>query len=522
MPHTDRAAGEDLRIARRLRYEEMRRRTAELPREMGDWRKRVTEDADKNAHNSQLQAIASLVGVLLEACGDDLERLGTSLTDPEAEAASETPGFDDVALEVTRGMQLAQKTWDFFRDKLDQRFSDGFRDFLWTADTVAWDCHRFGIENAAKASVVELDAVRAPPLTYLEATFSPATWQRGDYPGDGLDRYLGEASLPIPVIQIPWENAANVWDLVVLAHEVGHNLEADLGLRPALRESLLVRLRGMGVSPFREECWMYWLAEVFADLVGVQLAGPTYADVLADLLTLPRDEVILYRRDDPHPTPLLRIPLVADYLETLVPDTLESSDTAAGERAKALRDQAHDTAARLRRRWETLYGLPKPGSKLADLLGDFAAVHAALMDTALPPLAGVPAGGGAAGTVRALLPYTAADEYRVSQTASYLDTGEGGTGEVSVRHIASAARRAAASAARDAPEGELAGRLTEIHAGAVRLIRARARPGLRVAPVPGQDRMRCFAAALRAAGPEALGRPAPRPNDPAATSEETR
>ena len=62
-----------------------------------------------------------------------------------------------------------QKVWDFFRKKFELRFSDTFKDILWVADTVAWDCYRPVLEAAAGEDILPKSQFREPPLTYLTA-----------------------------------------------------------------------------------------------------------------------------------------------------------------------------------------------------------------------------------------------------------------------------------------------------------------------------------------------------------------
>jgi hypothetical protein len=125
----------------------------------------------------------------------------------------------------------AQEFWDFFRDKLDPRFSPTFKDVLWVADTVAWDDYRTVLETAADEDILLRSQLRDPPLTYLVAEYSPATWVRGSRFLDGRDGDRGIASLPIPVIALPWDHVENRREFAALLHEVGHDLEAELGLQ---------------------------------------------------------------------------------------------------------------------------------------------------------------------------------------------------------------------------------------------------------------------------------------------------
>lgn len=477
-----------LQAVHRLRYEELRRRAALLPAEVASWRKKVRSERDHQAHYSQLEAIHALVGQLIENADTSLDHLRDILTQPSdrTTTADRQSEFALPASQAAADLRLAQKTWDFFRDKLEQRFSLRFKQFLWTADTVAWNCHRPVIEAAAGVGVGSFDELRAPPLTYLEATPSPATWGRGSYPSDGINRYLGAAALPIPVIMVPWEQTANVWDLLLIPHEVGHNLEADLKLRLPLKKKLRTALRGMGVDPHpQEELWVRWQAEIFADLCGVQLAGPAFIYALMDALSLPEPSVTTDNIEDPHPIPYVRIHLLADYLTTLVPaDKPADGDTG-------FRDAMIHTAQEIQTRWNAMYGPPENHPTLEPLWNDFSTVYAALMDTPIPSLSPIPAADkgvvGAAGTVRALIPYTPGQEQQIANTAAFLATGIGDTSGIAIRHIVSAARLAAETVARQATEAgnthranaALQKHFSRIHRKAIGMIDELAPPVLR-------------------------------------------
>ncbi|MBN2547933.1 MAG: hypothetical protein JXB15_02150, partial [Anaerolineales bacterium] len=173
-----------------LRKEELRRRVEALPLEVQAWKDRTVNDLDSNLHFSQLQAI----GVLTQTFSEQQQALLAQL-DPAGDAVI----FQNLGLELIKSIIRSQRTWDYFRDKLELRFSPNFKEPLWVADTVAWDCYRPTLEGAAGLGILPQAELREPPLTYLTAEFSPATWVRGSRPNDGRDYHLGTANLPIPV-----------------------------------------------------------------------------------------------------------------------------------------------------------------------------------------------------------------------------------------------------------------------------------------------------------------------------------
>src|SRR6266567_167060 len=138
------------------RREELRRRVDQLPKEVSDWKTRCAKELDFNAYYSQLEAIGVLMETYVERQRALLKQLDAQ-GDPEA--------FRVTALALIEEIIKAQRIWDFFRAKLELRFSPDYKDPLWIADTVAWDCHRPVLDRAADAGIVKKAEVREPPLT---------------------------------------------------------------------------------------------------------------------------------------------------------------------------------------------------------------------------------------------------------------------------------------------------------------------------------------------------------------------
>lgn len=431
-----------------LRKEELSRRVGALTSELAAWKTRSTNQLDMDVHFSQLQALATLVDALVAGQREIAKSL-----DPEGEPGKFQEAGFQLIMEIIRG----QRIWDFFRSKLELRFSPDFHDSLWVADTIAWDCYRPVMDRAVDAGIVPAAQVREPPLTYLTADFSPATWVRGSRPFDGRDYALGTSTLPIPVIEVPWDHIGNLWELVSLQHEVGHDLEADLKLRQELLLSLGSALKQAGVPDERIKVWQSWEAEIFADLIGLQLGGPAFAEGLMHILLLPPTMALKYDPNDPHPTHYLRVLMAAAYVRTLVPG----------------RPVLGDDAAAIETNWKGLYGSP---AVLDEFIADFPVVFRGLMDSPMKALKNQP--------VRALVPYTAADDARIRDTAAFLRTGMNAPaqGTVAPRHCVSAARLAAATAVTDAklnPALDISALLGDINTSLIKLVRDSAAPGLR-------------------------------------------
>ncbi|HEU0068560.1 MAG TPA: hypothetical protein VFQ26_04770, partial [Nitrospiraceae bacterium] len=278
---------------KRLRKVELARRVGSLPGEVAAWRARsnkplATTPADvlaektqlqefqsrfATAHSSQLAAIEAMVQLMVE--GHSAQAQGM---DPGGDGAI----FTQTALDLVLRTVVAQRFWDYFRDKLELRFSPQFGRRLWVADSVAYDCYTPVIQTAVDQGILPEGSFREPPLTYLNAETSPLTWLRSQRPREGgAQIFSGSQSLPFPVIELPWEQMENLWELMALHHEVGHDLEKDLNLVIPIETSLREKLIAAGVDPARRKIWNAWRKEVFADLVALQLGGPAFARSLA-------------------------------------------------------------------------------------------------------------------------------------------------------------------------------------------------------------------------------------------------
>jgi hypothetical protein len=434
-------------VAFQSRLAELRRRVEALPGEVAGWVDRAADEIDFNAHDSQVRTLARFMGGLF-----DRQRQQVDGLDPKHAA------FPDQAHPVVAEINRVQGVWDFFRDMLSLRFSPDFKEPLWIADTVAWNCHFPVLEAAALRGIVKLDQVREPPLTYISAEFSPATWVRGSRPRDTVAFHLGPMKLPIPVIEIPADHLVSSWELLSIPHEVGHDLEQDLGIDQALTGALEAALHAAPgpIPPERVDAWMRWKGEVFADLIALQLAGPAFAESLMALIMLPAAWVLGWNAGDVHPNHFVRILTCAAYAKTLAPPKAGEPAAAAQVRAQIAAD-----ADALVLVWKEIY--PGAPARLTAFAEDFDVVFGALMDAPLAELQGA--------TVRSLVPYEAADDARIRHAAEYLRTGLNTPvkGTVKPRHCVSASRLAVTAAG--AAGGDLAVALASIDERTTQLVR---------------------------------------------------
>lgn len=201
------------------------------------------------------------------------------------------------------------RVWGFFRRKLALRSVDRFRDALEAADELAWQCYRPAIE----LNLAPDRQFKEPPLVFLDDRIYPMTFARAKEAriGDAADFKLKDAdleatlkTLPFSFIGLPWANLEHLPDAVILAHEVGHCVEQDLALGPALDRDIAQQ-----IDPARAAQWRAWRSETYADVFGARALGPAYALALSSLLA---GETYTARE---YASPSLRIALVCATLD---------------------------------------------------------------------------------------------------------------------------------------------------------------------------------------------------------------
>ncbi len=190
--------------------------------------------------------------------------------------ASATTSLADLRV-YSRDLLGLFRVWEFLRAKLAQRLDDDLAEPLRIADGFAWNCFE---------PIADL-AYKEPPLVFLNGGFSPFMLPRNhafqaeaavDAPVERRIVSVLTAELPFPVIGIPWYQVSALWELPVLAHEVGHVVEGDLklDLEGAIRAAL-------PANP-RLNDWIRWSGEVFADYFGCVAVGPAFVSALAGFL----------------------------------------------------------------------------------------------------------------------------------------------------------------------------------------------------------------------------------------------
>jgi hypothetical protein len=336
-------------------------------------------------HATQLRVL----GIMMDGlCGQQrafLERLGGDVTDGEF--------ADGAAALLFEQIPGTQRIWRLFSGALAARRRPGGAPCLDAADLAAAEGWDLCMSQARNWSVLDADVLRAPPLVCAEPYPEPLAFGRRALLGVICDAgwRFHDLRLPLPLVLLPADQAECIWMLPALGHEVGHDVDQDLGLT----EEIVAALAGSALAPERRALWQRWAAEALADAFGLLLCNAGFVEALAALLLVmvPGSR---YRALDPtaaHPHPRIRLLLVGAMLRRLgVP--------ALADRAAALES--------------AVQALPAP-EDVAPFLDDVSAVAALILGRELRAL-----GGHALGEIN---PELAADVQRTELLAAFLASG---------------------------------------------------------------------------------------------------
>lgn len=208
---------------------------------------------------------------------------------------------------VEREIDRARRAFGLFFDIFSQR-GTRFASALAACDVIAADC--FQVVRRSAPGLLGPPLLK--PITYLEHSFSPATFRRGVL----LRRLLGERN-PFPLIRVPYERIEAPWGMGVVLHEIGHNLQADLSIWNETQSALQRRVLGVTGDPWLTRLWGRWHKEIFADLVACLLGGPASAHSMKDFLAYPAARVLTFHPLSVHPTPYVRVLIQAEMLQRM-------------------------------------------------------------------------------------------------------------------------------------------------------------------------------------------------------------
>jgi hypothetical protein len=250
-----------------------------------------------------------------------------------------------------RWVQAVERIWDFYFELFGQRLAQPYAEWLLSCDRIALDCY----QGAYLGLGVARSIPAPPPFSYMRTGFSPATFRRGI----PLTR-LGKQLNPFPLIQLPYHRLVNPWTLGAVLHEVSHNLQNDLGLARSVPLGIARRLLAHGVGTEVAATWVRWNRELFADLSGLLLGGPSVVGSLLDVVGRSPASVLNFDPAGVHPTPYFRALLSIELLRRM-----GFSAEADG----------------YRRLWVRMYPDPRSGSLPPRMLKTFPDCSALVVDT---------------------------------------------------------------------------------------------------------------------------------------------
>lgn len=132
-------------------------------------------------------------------------------------------------------------------------------------------------------------------------------------------RLPGGGENPVAVIRVPRERMVGSGIASSLIHEVGHQSAALLNLVNSLRPVLQGMQRGSGAYGTAWSLWERWISEIVADFWSIARIGIASTLGLMGVVSLPRAFVFRLNRDDPHPSPWIRVKLSCAIGQALYP-----------------------------------------------------------------------------------------------------------------------------------------------------------------------------------------------------------
>ena len=224
----------------------------------------------------------------------------------------------ELSLKILQGHAL----WAYFRNKFLLRRSPNLRKYLSAADEFAWACFK-PLSVASQQVTGDAGASKVPPLIYLGQDLSPFVYPR-DWSlsseiknvNDQVFRSVIEKA-PVSLVSLPYYQTAHLPETMVLAHEMGHVVEMDLGLSTTLDESLEA-IPDATIPQQRKEVWKRCRIEAFADVFGATAGGVAFCHALANFLAKSRDKIVNEdfgkKSKYEYPTCFLRVLLALEVL----------------------------------------------------------------------------------------------------------------------------------------------------------------------------------------------------------------
>ncbi len=305
-----------------FRKRELEAKLNSLDQDLKDWVAK-TNIAPLGRHRSQMLRVDAKIRGLLSVFQNNLQWKDAS-----------EDSILDKAVTWEKLILTAHSVWDVFRDKLALRLEPRFAETLAACDDLVWECYEPALLEYGKGQKKEA------PLVYLCSTWSPFLRKREtsfeQEIVEGLDAEKQRdpelikvlQQLPVPLLGLPWFQVNHLPSALLIAHEVGHAVEADFKLHDQIRTAL----DGALFDAFE---WKLCASEVFADLYGCVCLGKYLAGALLDIMVASKDTVAKDSAFGRYPPRATRAALLVEAL------------TQLGQVA---------AAAEIQSRWEDVYG----------------------------------------------------------------------------------------------------------------------------------------------------------------------
>ena len=190
--------------------------------------------APSSAHILEVNTLLGRVRGLVDAKTEQLAHAtARAIRDPERARLAEVMTLKQEGMNlVSVNERIRQVYWDIFGQRLTRIAPQ-----LLASDRIALDCYQYVYGGLGKARSIPSPA----PLSYMEGGVGPATFRRGV-----ALRKLGRLANPFPLVKLPYSRLVTPWTLGAIPHEIGHNLQSDLGLWLAVPRLVNRRLAAAG------------------------------------------------------------------------------------------------------------------------------------------------------------------------------------------------------------------------------------------------------------------------------------
>ncbi|EIV93626.1 hypothetical protein [Frankia sp. QA3] len=230
------------------------------------------------------------------------------------------PSYDGCR-SVETMLTVVRRTFDWYRERYDQRCDERLGPILLAADELVRSCW------SQPFAALRL-AAPTGPLAYVDPRFNAFAVTRSSVPTplrppartDAVDEAVRALlrELPIPVIALPEWATRQAWWLAPAAHETGHHVQRDLlpGLPDRTRAELdrAVRAAPGGDAELAAQ-WSGWQAEVFADAFSAVMIADAAAWAVDELEhAAPTRLAALSPPGHPYPPPLVRRALLGELV----------------------------------------------------------------------------------------------------------------------------------------------------------------------------------------------------------------